>query len=65
MFEEQPTVKVQTSIFTQHIPIVGKIPMGNFKFKLNISYIVFYLPDCDSAAELSKLIEENGGKVTD
>lgn len=59
---EEPTTVVESQIFTEHIPVIGKIPLGiYFHFKC----LVFYLPESDSTKELTKLIEKNGGRVTD
>ena len=34
---EEPTTVVESQIFTEHIPVIGKIPLGIFQF-LNVIF---------------------------
>jgi hypothetical protein len=42
-----------TEIFVEEIPIIGKVPM------------CFYLPKSPELNDLSKLIQNHGGKITE
>jgi len=47
MFDEEPQIKQDSQIFTQHLPVIGKIPMGkqllhdpSFSYFSNVSYVL-------------------------
>ena len=46
---EEPTTVIESQIFTEHIPLVGKVPLGNISIFIQI---VFYFPDCEVSKEL-------------
>jgi hypothetical protein len=45
-------MRAATEIFTQEIPIIGKVPM------------LFFVPEGSEKADLTKLITSHGGMVT-
>jgi hypothetical protein len=45
-------MRAATEIFTQEIPIIGKVPM------------LFFVPECSEKADLTKLITSHGGMIT-
>jgi hypothetical protein len=45
-------MRAATEIFTEEIPIIGKVP------------IIFFVPDCSERNDLTKLITSHGGMVS-